>query len=212
MTKWIVTFILMVIFVVIMSNKKMEMKAIYNDYQFSKSHVAKRVHVQRGREIMRPSLIPFALDIYATGEDIEFAEAMVAAADSDKATEMLWDIAQAEDTPPIVRTICLAHLLNRDQLWVWGQITDEDIDTICEAMPAHVVHWKHILIKYSGKTHRYFRNDTFPERHKFRALFHECIETYELKEEHRELLKIQQSSKIDPASMINLISLRPAYA
>ncbi|MDF7808245.1 hypothetical protein P4E94_12400 [Pontiellaceae bacterium B12219] len=195
-----------------MSNKKMEMKAIFNDYQYAKSHVAKRVHVQRGREIMRPSLIPFALEIYATGNDIEFAEAMIASCDSDKATAMLWDIAQAEDTDPLIRTICMAHLLNRDQLWVWGQITDEDIETICGAMPAHVVHWKHILIKYSGKTHRYFKNDTYPERHKFRALFRECIETYEQKEEYRELLNIQHSSRTTPAETINPIPLRPAYA
>jgi hypothetical protein len=202
----------MIIFVVIMSNKKLEMKSIFNDYQYSKGRMAKQVHIQRAREIMRPSLLPFALNIYATGQDIEFAEAMVSACQGPKAIEILWEIAQAEDTPPIMRTICLAHLLNRDQLWVWGQITEEDIDTICVAMPAHVVHWKHLLVKYTGKSYRYFRNDTYPERHKFRALFHECIETYEMREERKKLLEIQHSSKTVPSENLDLTIFRPAYA
>lgn len=181
MTKWIITFIMMVLFVLFMTNKKLEMESIFNDYQYVKPPWAKAMHVERGREIMRPRLLPYVLNIYASGQDIEFAEAMVNACESQKGTEALWDIAANPETKPLVRTICLAHLLNRDQLWVWAEITPEDIETISSSMPAHVVHWKTLLLKYSGETQSALKNDTFPERHKFKALFRECIRIYEPK-------------------------------
>ena len=195
MTKWIFTFICMIVFVFFMTNKKMEMKTIYNDYQYAKGYWGKEIHIERGREVMRPRLIPFMLEIYSTAQDIEFAEAMINSCDSQKATDLLWEIALHEETEPLVRTISLAHLLNRDELRAWTEITEEDIDVISASMPAHVVHWKHLLVKYVGVTHAYLNKDTFPERHKFKATFRRCIEMYKLKEENRKKLKTQYLSE-----------------
>jgi hypothetical protein len=175
----------MVAFVLVMTNKKMEMKAIYNDYQFSKAPWAKEMHVDRGRAIMRPRLIPYILEIYTRGEDIEFAAAMIAACDSKEGTARLWKFIEDPETDPFARTICMAHLLNRDQLKVWSLITADDIELISASMPAHVVHWKTLLLKYTGKTQAAFKKDTYPERHKFKALFRECIKMYTLKERQR---------------------------
>lgn len=191
MIKWIFTALCMVIFILLMTNKKMEMKTIFNDYQYSKGYGNKHVHINRGREIMRPRLIPYMLDIYASAKDLEFAEAMIDACQEPKATALLWEIALDEETDQLVRTICLAHLLNRDELRAWTKITNEDIESINRSMPAHVVHWKHLLVKHTGVTHAYLNKDTYPERHKFKATFRECIEMYSLKEQEREQLKTQ---------------------
>ncbi|MDF7824146.1 hypothetical protein P4B35_08995 [Pontiellaceae bacterium B12227] len=191
MTKWIFTFICMVGFVLLMTNKKMEMKTIFNDYQYCKGPWNKELHVDRAREIMRPRLIPYILEIYTSGQDIEFAEAMIDACDSQKGTDYLWEIALDDETPQLTRTICLAHLLNRDQLRAWTEITEEDIESINTSMPAHVVHWKHLLVKYLGLTHAYLNKDTFPERHKFKAAMRKCIQQYSVQEEYRK--KITES-------------------
>lgn len=191
MIKWIFTAVCMVVFILFMTNKKMEMKTIFNDYQYSKTYWGKKVHIDRGREIMRPSLIPYMLEVYASAQDIEFAEAMIDACQEQKATDLLWEIALDDETDQLVRTICLAHLLNRDELRAWTEITEEDIESISMSMPAHVVHWKHLLVKYVGVTHAYLNKDTFPERHKFKATFRKCIEMYKVKEQHRKQLKTQ---------------------
>ena len=185
MMKWIFTLICMIGFVLLMNNKTMEMKTIFNDYQYCKGPWKKEQHVDRAREVMKPRLIPYILDIYTSGQDIEFAEAMIDACDSQKGTERLWEIALNEKTHPFTRTICLAHLLNRDQLRAWTEVTNEDIEVISASMPAHVVHWKHLLVKYLGLTHSYFNKDTFPERHKFKAAMRQCIQQYTVKEEYR---------------------------
>ena len=187
MMKWIFMFLCMIIFVLILTNKRLEMRTVYNDYQYAKGSGNKKVHVERGRETMRPRLIPYMLDIYSSGKDIEFAEAMIDACRDPKATHRLWEIALADDTDPQVRTICLAQLLNRGELRVWSEITEEDIEVINTSMPAHVIHWKHLLVKHADVTHAYLNKDTFPERHKFKATFR-CIEMYQLKEEQRESL------------------------
>ena len=49
MIKWIITFLCMVGFVLLMNNKKLEMKSIFNDYQWAKGPWAKGMHVDRGR-------------------------------------------------------------------------------------------------------------------------------------------------------------------
>ncbi len=193
MTKWIATFIMMVIFCFFMTNKKMEMKTIFNDYQWAKKPWQKEMHVDRGREIMRHQLIPYMLEIYISGRDIEFAEAMIDECDSPEGTALLWKIAEDPETDPFARTICMAHLLNRDQLRVWSEVTEKDIELISASMPAHVVHWKTLLLKYTGRTQSAFKNDTFPERHKFKALFRECIKTYTLKEQQR--AQVQKDSR-----------------
>lgn len=185
MTKWIATFIMMVIFVFFMTNKKMELQTIFNDYQYSKKPWVKELHVDRGREIMRARLLPYVLDIYSTGRDIEFAAAMVAECDGQEGTARLWKFIEDPKTDPFTRTICMAHLLSRDQLRVWSEITEADIELISASVPAHVVHWKTLLLKYTGGTQAAFKNDTFPERHKFKALFRECIQMYTLKEQDR---------------------------
>lgn len=192
MIKWIITFICMVGFVLLMNNKKLEMKSIFNDYQWAKGPWAKEMHVDRGREIMRPSVLPYVLEIYSTGQNIEFAEAMIGACKSGEGTARLWKFVDDPETDPFVRTICMAHLLNRDQLRVWSEITDADIELISASMPAHVVHWKTLLLKYTGRTQKAFKHDTFPERHKFKALFRECIQMYKLKEEQRMQMKVQE--------------------
>ncbi|MDF7800199.1 hypothetical protein P4C99_12040 [Pontiellaceae bacterium B1224] len=192
MIKWIVTIICMIGFVLLMNNKKLEMKSIYNDYLWAKGPWAKGQHVDRGRAIMRPSVLPYILEIYSTGQNIEFPEAMIGACDSDAGTARLWKYVDDPETDEFVRTICMAHLLNRDQLRVWSEITDEDIEFISASMPAHVVHWKTLLLKYTGETQSAFRNDTFPERHKFKALFRECIDMYKLKEEQRQQMKMHE--------------------
>lgn len=181
-------FICMVIFVLVLTNKRLEMRTVYSDYQYAKGSGNKKVHIDRGREVMRPRLIPDMLDIYSSGKDIEFAEAMIDSCRDPKATRRLWEIALADDTDPRVRTICLAHLLNRDELRAWSEITEADIEIISASMPAHVVHWKHLLVKHAGVTHAYLNKDTFPERHKLKATFRRCIEMYRLKEEQREVL------------------------
>jgi len=185
---------MMILFVLLMTNRKMEMKAIFNDYQFAKSSWGKELHVDRGRKIMRTSLLPYVLEIYGSGDDIEFAEAMVNACDSKEATDLLWKIAEDPKTKPLIRTICLAHLLNRHQLWVWSEITEQDIDTIATSMPAHVVHWKTLLLRDTGQPRSVFKNDPYPERYKFKALFRQCIETYTLKEQQRKRLRQQTRS------------------
>ena len=192
MTKWIITFVLMVGFIFLMNNKKLEMKSIFNDYQFAKGPWAKEMHVDRGREIMRPGLLPFILEIYASGKDLEFSEAMVDACDSKEGTDRLWEFVEDPKTAPLVRTICIAHLLNRNELRVWSLITEQDIETVAASMPAHVVHWKILLFKYTGQPPIFLKNDTFPERHKFKALFRECIQTYTLKEQQRIQLREKQ--------------------
>ncbi|MEI6891918.1 MAG: hypothetical protein V5783_07080 [Pontiella sp.] len=181
MMKWIFTFICMIGFILLMTNKTMEMKTILNDYQYCKGPTNKEKNIERGRAIMKPKLLPYILEIYTAGYDIAFAEAMVGACDSPKATEKLWEIAHAEETPPLTRTISLAHLLNRNQLRAWSEVTPEDIEVISASMPAHVVHWKHLLVKNLGLTHAYLNKDTFPERHKFKAAMRKCIQQYTLK-------------------------------
>ncbi|QBG49067.1 hypothetical protein EGM51_17295 [Verrucomicrobia bacterium S94] len=195
MIKWIFTGICMIFFVLLMTNKKMEMRTIFNDYQYSKGYWNKAIHIERGKEIMRPRLIPYMLEIYASGHDIEFAEAMIDSCQEQKATDLLWEIALNEETKPLVRTICLAHLLNRDELRAWTEITDEDIEVISASMPAHVVHWKHLLVKYVGVTHAYLNKDTFPERHKFKATFRRCIEMYKVKEADRKKIQTKYLSE-----------------
>jgi hypothetical protein len=195
MIKWIFTFICMVGFVLLMNNKTMEMKTIYNDYQYCKGPWNKEMNVNRGREIMKPRLIPYILDIYSSGQNIEFAEAMIDECDSQKATERLWKIARDEETQPLTRTICLAHLLNRDQLRAWAEMTDEDIEVISASMMAHVVHWKHLLVKHLGLTHSHFNKDTFPERHKFKAAMRQCIQQYSIKEQSRQKQNQQNGSE-----------------
>ena len=135
MIKWIFTLICMIGFVLLMTNKTMEMKTLFNDYQYCKGPWNKEQHVDRAREIMKPQLIPYILEIYTTGHDIEFAEAMINACDSQKGTDRLWAIALDEKTQPFTRTICLAHLLNRDQLRAWAEVTNEDIEVISASMP-----------------------------------------------------------------------------
>ena len=144
---------------------------------------------------MRPRLIPYMLEVYSSGQDIEFAEAMIDACDSPKATERIWSIALNEQTQPLVRTICLAHLLNRNQLQAWTEVTDEDIEVISASMPAHVVHWKHLLVKYLGITHAYLNKDTFPERHKFKAAMRQCREQYTVQEAYRKKLNQEHTSE-----------------
>ncbi len=185
MTKWIATFIMMVIFVYFMTNKKMEMNTIFNDYQYAKKPWAKELHVDRARKIMRPRLLPYVLEIYAQGRDIEFSAAMVAACNGPDGIVRLWKFVDAPETDPFTRTICMAHLLNRDQLAVWSEITEADIEVISTSVPAHVVHWKTLLLKHTGGTQAAFKNDTFPERHKFKALFRECIKMYTRKNQQR---------------------------
>jgi hypothetical protein len=193
MIKWIFTFICMIGFVLLMTNKKMEMKTIFNDYQYAKGPWKKEIHVDRAREIMRPRLIPYMLEIYSSGQNIEFAEAMLDACQGPKATERLWEIALTQETEPLVRTICLAHLLNRDQLRAWSEVTDEDIEVISASMPAHVVHWKHLLVKHLGLTYVYLNKDTFPERHKFKAAMRQCKEQYSVREDQRKKISPSQS-------------------
>ena len=117
--KWILTFICMISFVLLMTKRKIEMKTIFNDYQYVKQPWAKEIQVDRARKIMRPRLIPNVLD---------------------------------EETEPLTRTICLAHLLNRNQLRAWTEVIDNDIKIISTSIPAHVVHWKHLLVKYLRPT------------------------------------------------------------
>ncbi len=188
MMKWIITAVCMIGFILLLNNKQMEMRTVFNDYQYSKGPWNKSVHIEHGREVMRPRLIPFVLEVYASGKDIEFAEAMLDACREQKASDMLWEIALNPETQPLVRTICFAQLLNRDDLRVWSEITEADIEVINTSMPAHVVHWKHLLVKHSGITHAYLNKDTYPERHKFKAAFRDCIEMYKLKEQQREQL------------------------
>lgn len=148
---------------------------------------------------MRPELLPYILEIYSSGRDIEFAEAMVGACDNKVGADRLWKFVEDPETAPLVRTICMAHLLNRDELHVWSHITEQDIETIANSMPAHVVHWKTLLLKYTGKSRSALMRDTFPERHKFKALFRECIEIYTLKEQQRiELRERNRSTKRFP--------------
>lgn len=191
MIKWIFTAVCMIIFVLFLTNKKMEMKTIFNDYLYTKGYYNKAAHIERGKEVMRPHLIPYMLEIYASAQDIEFAEAMIDSCKEQKATELLWKIARDENTDSLIRTICLAHLLNRDQLQAWTEITETDIENINTSMPAHVVHWKHLLVKHIGVTHAYLNKDTYPERHKFKATFRRCIQTYKQKEAERKKINEQ---------------------
>lgn len=195
MIKWIFTLICTILFVLLLTNKKLEMRTVLNDYRYARKPWSKEAQIDRGREIMRPRLIPAMIELYASGRDIEFAEAMIDSSRGPKATERLWQIALADDTEPLQRTICLAHLLNRDELRAWSEITEEDIEVISASMPAHVVHWKHLLVKHAGVTHAYLNKDTFPERHKFKAVFRKCIEMYRVKEEEREALNAKYRSE-----------------
>lgn len=195
MIKWIITAVFMIVFVLLLNNKKMEMRTVFNDYQYAKGPWNKEVHIERGKKVMRPRLIPLMLDMYADGKDIEFAEAMINSCVDPKATALLWETARDPESDPLVRTICLAHLVNRDELKAWTVITEEDIEVINTSMPAHVVHWKHLLVKNSGVTHAYLNKDTFPERHKFKAVFRQCIESYTLKEKAREAQRLKRLSE-----------------
>ncbi|WP_372796636.1 hypothetical protein, partial [Pontiella sp.] len=98
MIKWIFTLICTILFVLLLTNKKLEMRTVLNDYRYARKPWSKEAQIDRGREIMRPRLIPAMIELYASGRDIEFAEAMIDSSRGPKATERLWQIALADDT------------------------------------------------------------------------------------------------------------------
>jgi hypothetical protein len=177
--KWILGLALVVALVVVYNLPLVKIKRVYSNYRSAPGLMAKDRVIKDGKKGMQPSLLPFILQIYSEGVDVKFAESMVNSCRGIEANNTLKEISREQGVDPMIRTICLAHLLSRDRLEAWSEITEQDIDSICNSPPHHVVFWKTLLLRNTGYTYRAFNGDVHPVRRRFRKVFHECIDMYE---------------------------------
>lgn len=189
MIKWwtIGSIVLVIALALLTGSKRMQMKTCYAQYQSTRSQTLRNKYVERGRGLMSTKLLPYILGNYRDERDIQFTIAMIAACRTADDNIILWDTVRNTPTGQQIRIVCMSQLLSRGFLEVWSEITEADIEMISSAMPVHVVYWKNLLLQYSGKPSKVLSKDTYPERHKFKALFRECIRKYKAEEEKRAL-------------------------
>ncbi len=181
-----------------LTNKHRQLKECYRYYQFTSNPRLYGKYIRQGKKLMSSKSLPYLLD--RDERDIPFTVAMINVSRKSQDNQVLWAIVR--DTPPgqQIRVVCMAQLLGRGVFSVWAEIQQADIDMIATAMPVHIVHWKNLLLQYSGKPDTFLKRDTYPERHKFRALFRECIEKYESDAARRKTLKDKRQSTQCPSS------------
>ena len=186
---WTIAFtILFIAFCLNLTSKQQRMKTCIEQFQRARSQAMHEHCINQGKAMMCTKLLPYVLSSYRDERDIQFTVAMLGVCRTAKDHAILWETARADSTDQEVRIICMAQLLSRDQLKVWGEITEKDIEMIAHSMPVHIVHWKYLLLKYSGSPPSVLNRDTFPERHKFKALFRDCLEKHRANETRRLML------------------------
>ncbi len=200
--KWYNLIIICAAFITLMlvaTNKHLRMRSCIYDYQHAATPTGRTLCVVRGQMFMNTRLLPYVLDRYRDDRDVQFTVSMIAKCQSGEANRILWDKAVSSPPGSQIRVVCMAALLTRNQFKAWGEITDEDIEMIAVSMPVHIVHWRQILLKYSGAPMRSLAKDSYPERHKFKALFRECLEKYKAQETLRMMRDMDSGFPAVPA-------------
>lgn len=209
--KWAYSIFILIVLAaaLIANNKHVRIKAMMRDFQIATNNPMREKHIARGLQIMNSALLPDVMNNYRDERDVQFTAAMIGACQDAKANRFLWETTRNNPPATQLRIISMASLLTRDQFDVWAELTQEDIDMIVLSMPVHVVHWRQILLKYSGRTKRFLRRDTFPERHKLRALFKECQERYKADETQRMLNEQKRKlSKLSCPALSPLVTMQ----
>lgn len=165
-------------FVMVGTNKHLRMKSLIQEYQVARGNLLKEQAIARGKGIMNTHLLPYVLERYRDERDIQFTVAMIGRCQTKEDNDILWATARDPRSRQQIRIICMANLLSRGYVEVWGEITEVDMEVIAVSMPVHIVHWRQLMLQYSGRSSNFLRRDTYPERHRFKALFRECIEKY----------------------------------
>ena len=179
MTKITIAFaVITTTFIMVATNKHLRMKTLIQDYQVARGNLLKEQSIAKGKGIMNTRLLPFVLSRYRDERDIQFTVAMIGRCRSTEDNDIPWSTARDANSRQQVRIICLANLLSRGYVEVWGEMTENDMEIIAVSMPVHIVHWRQLMLQYSGRSSNFLRKDTYPERHRFKALFRECIEKY----------------------------------
>ena len=175
-----------------LTDEHRQLKECYRYYQATTKPQLQSLYIRQGKKLMGTRSLPYVLDNYRDERDIAFTVAMISVCRSAKDNRILWD--RVHNIPPgeQIRVICMAQLLVRGFFEVWDEIDQADIDMIATGMPVHIVHWKNLLLQYSGKPDTFLRKDTYPERHKFRSLFRECIRQYQKDQEKRPTQREQE--------------------
>lgn len=201
MTKWVVIGIILFFIALGMmtSTKQQRMKSCFEKFQTTHNYQQRRKIIAQGKSIMDPKLLPYILSSYRDESDIEFTVAMIGLCQAHEDNDVLRAAVQDESLGRQVRIICMAQLFGRGYIDILGEVTDEDIEMIAISMPVHIIHWKQLLLNYSGKPRSLLNRDTFPERRIFKALFRDCISLHNVRE-----LKKQMRLKQE-AAMTNMV-------
>jgi hypothetical protein len=195
--KWTITILLIIIgaLSIYSANKQRRMKVCIDSFQRSYSASGRAYFINQGREIMCTELLPYVLESYRDERDIQFTAAMIGKCRSKADNEILLETARTSPPGEQIRIVCMTQLLNRGHFHVWEEITEDDINMIALSMPVHIVHWRQLMLQYRGRPAYVLRRDTYPERHRFKALLRDCIEKYKAQEP---LKLIPQAAAIPP--------------
>lgn len=179
MTRITITFaVITTAFVLVATNKHLRMKTCIQNFQVARGNLVREQSIARAKGIMDTKLLPYVLSRYRDERDIQFTAAMIGICRTKADNDILWFTARDATSRQQIRIICLANLLSRGYVEVWGEVTEADMEVIAVSMPVHIVHWRQLMLQYSGRSSNFLRRDTYPERHRFKALFRECIEKY----------------------------------
>lgn len=198
MTKW-VTIAIIILFTaggLMMTTRKQRMAVCFEKFQTTSNFQPRRRIIERAKPIMHSKLLPYILNSYRNESDIQFTVAMIGLCTSHEDNDTLRAFARDPSTAQQVRIICMAQLFSRGYIDILGDVTDEDIEMIASSMPVHIIHWKQLLVHYSGRPRSCLYNDPLPERRRFKALFRDCIELHDIKEAKKRLLEKKAASSM----------------